>query len=216
MLHSQDRKRQSPTKYSRSNLSSTMTQQPDQQQHFIYNYEEAWDPISLDFSEWQKRAQTLTRNMVITQWHTFRTPLVTLGPFGKYIMHSPFLFITSFIFIPVISFFYFCHDPYHCGLVVAFALFLSLLGSHYYPSSNHKLQHSFVVFKLNRDNETAFVTLEKLRKGILFQIAPNFETVRNFASGGARRDVEETDSSERGGFKAQWLRTAKKRSKLVL
>ena len=162
MLHSQDRKRQSPTKYSRSNLSSTMTQQPDQQQHFIYNYEEAWDPISLDFSEWQKRAQTLTRNMVITQWHTFRTPLVTLGPFGKYIMHlsslSPFLFITSFIFAPAIPFLYFCnslcHYPRHCKLLVVFALFLSLLGSHYYRSSNHKLQHSFVVLVLNRDNET--------------------------------------------------------------
>ena len=68
-----------------------------QQHHFIHNYMETSDTNSLTFDDWKTKAQQLTKDMVIVEWSTYRSPLKTLGPMGKYVMQlsslSPFLFL---------------------------------------------------------------------------------------------------------------------------
>ena len=168
---------------------------------------------NLAFESWKSRTQDLTHDMTIIEWTTFRTPLQTLGSMGEYFMQlssiSPFFIFASFfsllasLILPFVSFLFdITFSASDLCIVIAGIFSLSVLCARCYHSFGHNLriQHSFIVFNLVGGEKALYISLEKLRKGILFQTARNFETVKNFAKGQWRGLVEEIGSSSKLGF----------------
>ena len=106
--------------------------------YMIHNYTDDTTDNSTDFHSWKQKVDSLTVNKTVVEWHTYRTPLKTLGFLGRPVMQlfsiSPFYaFFTLIlpIFLPL---------PFSFPKSFCISLLLSLLLScfhHFF--SNHKL-----------------------------------------------------------------------------
>ena len=182
-------------------------QQQEERRYFIHDYRKTRGTKSLAYDQWKSKTSELTKNMMIVKWYAFRSPVMALGPFGSCFMQlssiSPFAFFTV-IFLPLV--FLAFVDPYCLFLY----LFLVAVFAIYYRfwNRNLRIEHGFVVFELQNDkNQVVYVSLEKLRGGILFQIAEKVDTVRDYSDGATRGTVHMISSSETLGFYAMLVST---------
>ena len=119
---------------------------------------------------------------------------------------SPFYVFFTLILPIFLSLSYILSLPFSFPVSFGISLLLSLcLSCFHHFFSNHKLEHSFLIFKLIAidGDKTSYVSFEKLRSGILFQIGQSLEVVRDFAKGEERcdrSDVQLVNSSEKKGF----------------
>ena len=155
--------------------------------HFIHDYKKTGTTQRLDVNACKTRS--LPGGSFIVEWSTYRTPLKTLDSWGLYIMQllslSPFHFFASII-VPLFLFLSFSLWSFFSGLLVSYGC------SSFYHYFNHQLrfEHGWVIFKLvSKASKTCYVSLEKTRDGILFQIAKNLETVRDYSKGNDRGPV---------------------------
>ena len=167
--------------------------------YFVYNYMSLRESNHVEFEAWKSAVLEQCNGMTIIAWRSYRTPLKTLGPVGKYLMQalsaSPFLFF-AFVFAVIFLFI----SISTLSLFSAFASAWVVAYAYQHIDHAYRLEHSFIVFKLIRSSDIAYASFEKIRNGMLFQFAPSLETARDYALGESRGHVELVQSSDQLGF----------------
>ena len=147
----------------------------------IYNYFCPSNPEQTfqNVSDWKKEIEDLTRDYMIVNWSHYTTPLVTIKD-------------------------YLGETASEAARWMSPHWMLGNLGR------NHGLFHKFLTFELKETSdmnteasEPCFVSFEKQKWGLLFQISRKEETVRDFALQNQREGIKLHDSSKDRGFEGR-------------
>ena len=155
-------------------------------------------PNPMEFEPWKQEIRRLTSNMTLVGWYSYKAPLEFIQPIGLLFVKYPSLAHFIFFLIPLTPItVWFSFSSFCAFILFLFALSFALTLTLDYT---YHIEHRFIVFELANKDRVEFISFDKDRNGIIFQIASSIKEVTEWEQGISRGLVEKVDSSSRLGL----------------